>query len=77
MQRLANLKIEGLREGERVALGSKRNKTDFALWKFASPGEKRQMEWDSPWGLGFPGWHIECSACAMKTHGKQVDIHMG
>ena len=55
----------------------KRNATDFALWKFSPPGAKRQMEWDSPWGVGFPGWHIECSAMSMKFLGEQLDIHCG
>jgi cysteinyl-tRNA synthetase len=55
----------------------KRNPTDFALWKF-SPGDvQRQMEWDSPWGRGFPGWHIECSAMSMKFLGDMLDIHCG
>ncbi len=51
--------------------------TDFALWKFSPPGEKRQMEWASPWGIGFPGWHIECSAMAQKYLGELFDIHCG
>ncbi len=51
--------------------------TDFALWKFTAPGEKRQMEWDSPWGRGYPGWHIECSAMAQKYLGDYFDIHCG
>ena len=54
---LARLDVEGLQAGARVDLGEKRNPTDFALWKFSPPGEQRQMEWDSPWGVGFPGWH--------------------
>lgn len=74
---LARLDTEGLREGVRVEKGDKRHKTDFALWKFSKPGENRQMEWDSPWGRGFPGWHIECSAMAMKYLGEQFDIHTG
>ncbi len=55
----------------------KRNATDFALWKFSPAGVKRQMEWASPWGIGFPGWHIECSAMSMKYLGDQLDIHCG
>ena len=51
--------------------------TDFALWKFSTQGEKRQMEWNSPWGTGFPGWHIECSAMAAKYLGDYFDIHCG
>lgn len=74
--KLARLDLEGLRGGERVDLGAKHSKTDFALWKF-SRGEKRQMEWDSPWGVGFPGWHIECSAMSAHYLGDQFDIHTG
>ncbi len=55
----------------------KKHQTDFALWKFSSPKEKRQMEWSSPWGVGFPGWHIECSAMCMKYLGNSIDIHCG
>lgn len=55
----------------------KRNPFDFALWKFSLPGEKRQMEWESPWGVGYPGWHIECSAMSMKYLGETLDIHTG
>ncbi len=67
---------KGILAGARVSLGEKKNPTDFALWKF-SLGEKRQMEWDSPWGKGFPGWHIECSAMSSKYLGEQYDIHAG
>jgi len=55
----------------------KRNPTDFALWKFSPPGLKRLMEWESPWGTGFPGWHIECSAISTKFLGEHFDIHTG
>jgi cysteinyl-tRNA synthetase len=55
----------------------KRNAADFALWKLSPPGESRQMEWDSPWGRGFPGWHIECSAMSVKHLGTRFDIHTG
>lgn len=55
----------------------KRNSADFALWKCSPAGETRQMEWDSPWGSGFPGWHIECSAMSSKYLGEQFDIHTG
>jgi len=55
----------------------KRNPADFALWKFSAPSESRQMEWDSPWGRGFPGWHIECSAMSVKHLGTRFDIHTG
>jgi cysteinyl-tRNA synthetase len=74
---LARLDIHGLEAGKRVELGEKRLPTDFALWKFSPAGEKRQMEWDSPWGKGFPGWHIECSAMAQKYLGDYFDIHCG
>ena len=74
---LANLKKQDLRAGIRVALGGKKNNTDFALWKFSPKLEKRQMEWDSPWGIGFPGWHIECSAMSAKYLGVPFDIHCG
>jgi cysteinyl-tRNA synthetase len=70
--------IEGIKEGARVEVNSeKRNPADFSVWKFSAPGEKRQMEWDSPWGKGFPGWHLECSAMAMKHLGETIDIHCG
>ena len=74
---LARLDKAGLEAGKRVEVGEKRHNTDFALWKFSPPGEKRQMEWSSPWGTGFPGWHIECSAMAQKYLGDFFDIHCG
>jgi len=55
----------------------KKNKTDFALWKFSPKDEKRQMEWESPWGIGFPGWHTECVAIGVKNLGVPFDIHCG
>jgi cysteinyl-tRNA synthetase len=55
----------------------KRNPADFALWKFAPPGVRRQQQWDSPFGAGFPGWHIECSAMATHYLGRQFDVHTG
>ncbi|MBI3548668.1 MAG: cysteine--tRNA ligase [Elusimicrobia bacterium] len=70
--------VGGLKAGARVEVNpEKRNPTDFALWKFSPKGTKRQMEWPSPWGVGFPGWHIECSAMAMKYLGETFDIHCG
>lgn len=75
--KLARLKKEGLKAGSRVPLGEKRNITDFALWKFSLEPGKRQQEWQSPWGLGFPGWHLECSAMSMKYLGEHFDIHTG
>ncbi|RQR63189.1 cysteine--tRNA ligase [Burkholderia sp. Bp9002] len=74
---LARLDRAGLQAGKRVALGAKRSITDFALWKFSPAGVKRQMEWASPWGRGFPGWHIECSAMSAKYLGTWFDIHCG
>ena len=75
--KLAKLNIEGLRAGERVDIKGKKHKTDFALWKFSPKDKKRDMEWSSPWGKGFPGWHIECSAIGRKYLGEQFDIHTG
>jgi cysteinyl-tRNA synthetase len=74
---LGRLDIEGLQAGSRIDMGEKRSPTDFALWKFSPKDEQRQMEWDSPWGVGFPGWHIECSAMAAEYLGPFVDIHCG
>jgi len=74
---LARLDVHGQEAGRRVDIGEKKSPTDFALWKFSAPGEQRQMEWDSPWGRGFPGWHIECSAMAQKYLGDYFDIHCG
>lgn len=74
---LARLDRSGLQAGIRVDTGDKRNPTDFALWKFSPKGQQRQMEWDSPWGMGFPGWHIECSAMSVKYLGSYFDIHCG
>ena len=74
---LARIDVEGLNAGSRVELGEKRNATDFALWKFSPQDQQRQMEWKSPWGKGFPGWHIECSAMSVKYLGTLFDIHCG
>lgn len=74
---LARLDVDGLRQGVRVEVGDKRSPTDFALWKFSPPDQNRQMEWESPWGIGFPGWHIECSAMSAKYLGDFFDIHCG
>jgi len=77
-RKLAKLNVGGLEEGKRIAKGEKKNKTDFALWKFSGSDEgKRQQEWGSPWGVGFPGWHVECSAMSMKYLGEKFDIHTG
>jgi cysteinyl-tRNA synthetase len=74
----AGLDIKGMQAGARVDMvEGKRNATDFALWKFSPTDSQRAMEWDSPWGRGFPGWHVECSAMAMKHLGETLDIHCG
>ncbi|MFZ4648955.1 MAG: cysteine--tRNA ligase [Patescibacteria group bacterium] len=76
--KLSHLPLEELQEGARVEKNpEKKNSTDFALWKFSPVGTKRQMEWDSPWGIGFPGWHIECSAMSLRFLSGQLDIHCG
>jgi cysteinyl-tRNA synthetase len=76
--KLAKLDIKGLQAGNRVDIKDKRNATDFALWKFSpKDGTKRDMEWESPWGIGFPGWHLECSVIARESLGDQIDLHTG
>jgi len=76
--KLGGINTEGLKEGARVVVNKeKKNPTDFALWKFSRKGENREQEWKSPWGIGFPGWHIECSAMAKKYLGQPFDIHTG
>lgn len=74
---MALLYKQKLQAGVRVELGEKKNAHDFALWKFSSPNEKRQMEWEAFGRMGFPGWHIECSAMSMKYLGNHFDIHCG
>lgn len=74
----AQLDLDEQQDGARVERNTeKRNPSDFALWKFSPTDHKRDMEWDSPWGEGFPGWHIECSAMSMKYLGETLDIHAG
>ncbi len=76
--KLTGQKRTTLQEGARVEKNKeKKNPTDFALWKFSPENAKRQMEWDSPWGKGFPGWHLECSVMAQKYLGETIDIHCG
>lgn len=75
--KLSRQNPQDLKAGARVDMGEKKNVSDFALWKFSPKDEKRQMEWESPWGVGFPGWHIECSAMSMKELGNTFDIHTG
>lgn len=74
----AQLDLDEQQAGKRVEYNEqKRNVADFALWKFSPKNEKRDMEWESPWGKGFPGWHLECSAMAMKYLGETIDVHAG
>ncbi|OHA93453.1 MAG: cysteine--tRNA ligase [Candidatus Zambryskibacteria bacterium RIFCSPHIGHO2_12_FULL_38_34] len=76
--KLGNINLKEQKEGARVEINNeKKNPTDFALWKFSKPEEKRLQEWPSPWGTGFPGWHIECSAMSRKYLGQPFDIHTG
>ncbi|MBU2542036.1 cysteine--tRNA ligase, partial [Patescibacteria group bacterium] len=92
--KMANLKNQKLKAGERVDMGEKKNTTDFSLWKWSSrhselhperptgsegslSSPKRQMEWKAFGRMGFPGWHLECSAMATKYLGEQFDIHCG
>ena len=82
--RLSGQRLEEKKEGARVGVNlEKRNKTDFAVWKFSNPSTRsarsgqRQQEWESPWGIGFPGWHIECSAMSRVYLGQPFDIHCG
>ncbi len=74
---LARLKKDQIKAGARISAEKKKNPTDFALWKFSPKDKKRQMEWESPWGIGFPGWHIECSVMSTKYLGEFFDIHCG
>lgn len=74
--KLSGNQLDGLLEGAKdVTDHLRRNPEDFPLWKKAEPG--REMAWESPWGLGFPGWHIECSAMSIKYLGEHFDIHTG
>jgi|SaaInlStandDraft_1057018.scaffolds.fasta_scaffold03065_6 cysteinyl-tRNA synthetase len=76
--KMAGLDLEGQMAGHRVEqTEGKRTPSDFCVWKSSPKGEKRLMEWESPWGTGFPGWHLECSAMALKYLGEQFDIHCG
>jgi cysteinyl-tRNA synthetase len=75
--RLAGSVISGAEIGRIESVEGKRQAADFALWRRSAPGEQRQMEWMSPWGLGAPGWHLECSVMSIKYLGAQFDIHTG
>jgi cysteinyl-tRNA synthetase len=75
---LAHLDLEGQADVQRIeTVEGKRHPADFAVWKFAQAGVERLQEWDSPWGRGFPGWHLECSAMSCKYLGQRFDIHTG
>lgn len=76
--RLANMTLEELQAGSRVDIDPfKKNPLDFVLWFTNSKFKNQIMQWDSPWGTGFPGWHIECSAMSVKYLGEYIDIHCG
>ena len=76
--KLAHGRIDPDQQQARISANSqKRHPSDFALWKLTPAGQTRDMEWDSPWGRGFPGWHIECSAMCQRYLGNQIDIHAG
>jgi cysteinyl-tRNA synthetase len=73
--KLSGRKLDDMQAGARIEVGeAKDHPMDFALWKAAKPGE---ISWDSPWGKGRPGWHIECSAMNLAELGEQIDIHGG
>ena len=75
-----NMNEEELQVGVREDVGedeNKRNKTDFVLWFTKSKFEDQELKWESPWGYGYPGWHIECSAISIKHAGEYLDIHCG
>ena len=76
--KLGGISLSGQQAGARVEENKeKKNPHDFALWKLSKQSEKREQEWQSPWGIGFPGWHLECTAIIFKLLGKQIDIHIG
>ena len=84
--KLENYYVFGNQNAEDLAVGvregvesdtNKRSKTDFVLWFTKSKFEDQELKWDSPWGLGYPGWHIECSAISVKNLGEYLDIHCG
>ena len=84
--KLENYYVFGNQSGEDLAVGvrdsveedqNKRNKADFVLWFTKSKFEDQALKWDSPWGVGYPGWHIECSGISMKYNGEYLDLHCG
>lgn len=77
-EKFAQLDLDEQQSGERVEQNPQKHRpSDFALWKLSPKDHQRDMEWDSPWGKGFPGWHIECSAMSLKYLGETLDIHSG
>ncbi len=75
---LSGYTTDNVMEGARVEKNpEKKNPTDFALWKFSPMNARRSQEWQSPWGTGFPGWHLECSAMSLAELGSTLDIHVG
>ena len=76
--KLGKINLTNIQTGARVEMNrEKKNKTDFALWKFSPKNVNRDMEWRSPWGIGFPGWHLECSVISTKNLGQPFDLHTG
>ncbi len=76
--KIANIQNIEQQAGARIELNpEKKNITDFAVWKFSPEGQQRDMEWESPWGKGFPGWHLECSVMSQMYLGDTFDIHTG
>jgi len=76
--KLAHLEKQELKAGARIEVDkNKKNSYDFVLWFTKSKYEDQTMQWESPWGRGYPGWHIECSAMSIRYLGKQIDIHCG
>ncbi len=75
---LSGVSVEDIKEGARVEINKeKKHPSDFALWKLSPTDKKRWQEWESPWGVGFPGWHLECSAMSLTELGETLDIHLG
>ena len=75
---LAQMNAEGQQEAARLEhVEGRRRKTDFALWRAEEPGKRRVLRWDSPWGWGAPGWHLECSVMSMALLGEHFDLHTG
>ena len=75
---LAQMSAEGQLEAARLEhVEGRRRKTDFALWRAEEPGQRRVLRWDSPWGWGAPGWHLECSVMSMALLGEHFDLHTG